>query len=167
MAKRKRGPGAKGGSLTRRQLASLEKSAHALSTMRSLGVSLPRAAREQNVSRETVLRYAGSGLRKGAGGKYVATTHDTMLRVLLLPTPEGLIEVTTRDSHTASRIGRYWNAVRHFLETGDASALSEFIGELIVDADSNEIPFLTDLHELERLGARGALSFESIYVLFR
>jgi hypothetical protein len=93
--------------------------------------------------------------------------HDTKLRVMLVPATRGLTEVRTRDSREATKIGRYWNDLRPFLETGDDSELLKYRDQFIVDADGKRVPLLTDLDELERLGSVGALSFESIYARAR
>ena len=53
--------------------------------------------------------------------------------------------------------------MRQFLETGDDTKLRRLQGEHVLDAAGHSIPLLTDLDELERLGAVGVLSFESIY----
>ncbi len=85
------------------------------------------------------------------------------VRLLVIPTKQGLAEVAIPDSTAATRVGQYWNAVRWFLDTGDGSKLRLFRKLQITDAGGNRISFLTDLAELERLGAAGVLSFESIY----
>jgi|SRR5579862_9023558 len=89
------------------------------------------------------------------------------LRLLVIPTKQGLAEVAISDSAAATRVGQYWNAVRWFLDTGDGSKLRLFRKLQITNADGNRISFLTDLDELERLGAAGVLSFESIYARVR
>lgn len=145
------------------QQASLQKTAHVLSTMRAESVSLHKAAQEQGVSPRTVLRHAGSAMRKSSSGRYKAAPRDTMLRLLVLPSPSGLPEIATRDSRVATMAAEYWNAVHTFLQTGDASDLARFRGRHILDAEGNRVPLLTDLDELERLGSAGVLSFESLY----
>jgi hypothetical protein len=54
-------------------------------------------------------------------------------------------------------------AQRHFLATGDDSKLRMLRGATVNDTAGREVPFLTDLDELERLGDAGVLQFESIY----
>lgn len=146
-----------------RQRESLLKTAHVLTTMRREEISLRRAAREHGVSPKTVQHYAGAALRKTAKGTYKVRARDTMLRPLVLPTSGGLAEVVTRDSRSTSMAAEYSNAVQVFLQTGDDTELQRFRDQVIADADGNRIPLLTDLDELERLGAAGVLSFESLY----
>lgn len=131
--------------------------------MRSEKLSLRKAALERGISPKTVLRYAGSSLRKTSRGKYKVRASDTILRPLVIPTSDGLAEIATRDSRSASTVAEYANAVQAFLQTGDDSILQQFRGQRIIDAEGNQVPLLTDLDELERLGAAGVLSFESLY----
>ena len=60
-------------------------------------------------------------------------------------------------------IGRFWTAVERYRDTGDASALREFRGKYIIDASGKRVRLLTNLHELDRLGSAGVLSFETLY----
>lgn len=137
--------------------------AHAISAMRRDGTSLRQASAENDVSPQTVLRRARAALRKGSSGRYKARPSDTLLRVLSLPTSDGLMELAIRDSRMATLIAEYLNAVLGFLQTGDGSGLVPFRGQYVIDASGRKVPFLTDLDELERLGSAGVLSFESLY----
>jgi hypothetical protein len=125
--------------------------------------TLAEAAREFGRSPRTVLRLAGPALIKGSNGRWAAKKHDRLLRVLPLLNHQGLFEVAVRDSRQASVIGKYWNAVDSYHDTGDASGLREFRGKDVIDADGKRVPLLTDLRELDRLGSAGVLSFESLY----
>lgn len=93
------------------------------------------------------------------GGRKRAQKTD----IFVLPTPNGLIEISVSDPKSASLVGRYWNAVRSFLDTGDESTLRRFRGKIVRDTAGRTVALLADLDELERLGAAGVLSFESIY----
>jgi hypothetical protein len=53
---------------------------------------------------------------------------------------------------------------RYLGEMGDDSALRRLPRNYIVDAEGNHVALLTDVDELDRLGNRGELSFESLYV---
>ncbi len=136
---------------------------HVVTKMRSDGVSLRAASREFEVDPRTVILLAGPALRKRANGRYAAKRSDRLLRVLAIPTPEGLREVAVRDSRQASLLGMYWAAVQRYLATGDASALAQFRNKSITDASGRQFLLLTSLHELDRLGAAGVFSFESLY----
>jgi hypothetical protein len=88
---------------------------------------------------------------------------DNRLRRLVVPVPGGLKEFAVRGSRAASQISARSRAQRDFLATGDDSKMRKLRNKKISDANGREIPFLTDLDELERLGDAGILSFESIY----
>ena len=75
----------------------------------------------------------------------------------------GLQEIGISKLSQATLLGDYWNAAQRYLETGDSSALQEFAGKHITDANRKEWPLLTDLDGLDQLASAGVLSFESIY----
>lgn len=127
------------------------------------GASLTQASHKFHRDPRTVQRLAKSALGKLRNGRWAARKSDRLLRVLSLPDPKGLFEIATRDSRQATIVGKYWNAVDFYRDTGDASALKEFQGQHIVDANGNPVPLLTDLHELDRLASAGVLSFETLY----
>jgi hypothetical protein len=126
-------------------------------------VSLPQASREFGLAPKKVAQLGRSALRKRANGRYAVRTNNRLLRVLVLPTPEGLREVAVHGFKQASLVGRYWAAVHKYLETGDASALQKIRRKTITDADGNRVRLVKDLVELDRLGSAGVLSFESLY----
>jgi len=136
---------------------------HVVSKMRADGVSLKHASKEFGLDPRTVIRWAKPALRKRVNGRYTARVTDKLLRVLTIPSPEGVREIGMRDSRQASRLGQYWAAVRKYLATGDASGVEQFRGKHITDSSRKRIPLLTDLKELDRLGSAGSLSFEGLY----
>lgn len=136
---------------------------HAISKMRSDGVSLHKAAREAGVSSRVVATLGGAALRKSARGRYAVKPKDQLLRVLIIPSPGGLREVPVNDSATASRIAEYSDAVQKYLRTGDTSKLKRFRRMKLKDAKRELIHLLTDPAELSRQGSAGVLSFESLY----
>jgi hypothetical protein len=131
--------------------------------MRADRVSLQQAAREFGVPPKDVVRLGGSALRRSLSGRYVARARDNLLRVMNLPGRRGLREIALDDSREASVVGKYWDAVGLYLQTGDASGLREFRRKSVWDANGRRFELLTDLDELDRLGSAGVLSFESIY----
>ncbi len=76
---------------------------------------------------------------------------------------KGSLYVTVRSPTTASRIAKYHNAVRRFVQTGDASRLRGFHDGFIVDARGRRHPFLTDPAAIRRLARAGEFRFTSIY----
>jgi hypothetical protein len=131
--------------------------------MRNDRSSLPDAAREYGMTSRAVLNLAKPALRKRRNGRYGARKIDRLLRVLVIPTTEGLHEVAIGDSRHASQLGQYWAAVQKYLETGEVTALRKLRRKTITDADGKRIRLIKDLAELDRLGSAGVLSFESIY----
>src|SRR5437667_11339682 len=71
---------------------------HAISKMRTHGVSLPSASREYGLTRRQMQRFGGKALRRRKNGRYAAKTKDPLLRVLIVPTLEGLREIAVTDS---------------------------------------------------------------------
>lgn len=136
---------------------------HTVAKMRSEGMSLSKAAKEFAVDSRSVVHMAKSALRKQKNGRYVAKRSDKLLRVLVIPSADGLKEVAVRDSETASKIAQYSDAVQRYLRTGDTKRLKTFKRLRIKDADGKRVPLLVDLAELNRLGSAGVLSFESLY----
>ena len=128
-----------------------------------LGATLTQASWKFDIDPRTVQRLARPALRKLKNGRWAAKKSDRLLRVLPIPSREGLIDIGVGDSRQATAIGKYWNAVDLYLRTGDGSSLQAFQGKDIIDAGGKPVPLMTDIHELDRLGSAGNLSFESLY----
>lgn len=136
---------------------------HVVSKMRSERVSLREASREFDLDPRVVTRLGKSALRKRKNGQYVAKRSDKLLRILAIPTADGVREIAIRDSRQASVLGKYWAAVQKYLQTGDASGLKKFHRKRITDASGRRVPLIIVQAELDRLGSAGVLSFESLY----
>lgn len=131
--------------------------------MRADRVSLRQASREFDLDARIVTRLGKSALRKRTNGQYVARRSDKLLRILAVPTAEGVREVAIRDSKQSTQLGKYWAAVQKYLQTGDDSALKKFRRKRITDASGKKIPLVVDTTVLDQLGSAGVLSFESLY----
>lgn len=136
---------------------------NAVSKMRTEHVSLSKASQEVGLDPATVIRLVRPALRRQSKGRYVARSRDSLLRVLVIPSPDGLREIAVRDSRQASLIGEYSTAVQRYLQTGDASSLQKFRNKRIRDISGKRILLITNTDELDRLGGAGVLSFESLY----
>jgi hypothetical protein len=136
---------------------------HIISKMRSDRVSLREASREFGLDPRVVARLGKSALRKRKNGQYVPRRSDKLLRILAVPTPDGVREVAIRDSRQATQLGKYWAAVQKYLQTGDDSALKKFRRKRITDVNGRKIPLVLDTAVLDQLGSAGVLSFESLY----
>jgi hypothetical protein len=109
------------------------------------------------------MELSGSALKKQSNGRYAVRSFDRMLRVLVIPSRAGPVEIAVRDSRTASKIGEYHAAVQEFIRRGDDTKLRQFKKLKLKDASGNPIKLLTDRADLMRLAHAGVLSFESIY----
>lgn len=136
----------------------------AVRLMRTRGLSLHRAAADAGTTVNAVKRHAGSALDRTASGRYRATAYDRMVRPMLVPTPTGPVVLDVRDSRTASKLGAYWVAVGHYLETGDDRPLRTFRGKGIT-VNKRFYPFITDRTVIVRQADAGVITFDSIYVL--
>jgi|GEM_PF-1939279 hypothetical protein len=136
---------------------------HVISKMRAESVSLSEASREFGLDPRTVVRFGKPALKKRANGRYSAKPTDKLLRVLVMPTGDGLREVAVRDSRQATLLAKYWAAIQNYLETGDESALGKIRRKTITNSDGKRVRLIKDFAELDRQGSAGVLSFESLY----
>lgn len=124
-------------------------------------LTIAQAARRAGTTVDTMLRYAGAALEK-RGGRYHAKPYDRLARAMEFLTPEGVISLEVRDSRSRRRIGEYMNAVKRYVNTGDARGLRKFQGRAI-RIDGRGYPFATDTATLDRLASAGELGFDNIY----
>jgi hypothetical protein len=145
------------------QLDKYQRVTHAITRMRTDHLSRSRVSRLYGVSPQEMQRLGGTALRKQKNGRYAAKRRDKLLRVLMIVGQRDLGEIVVNDSDQATQIAKHSNAVSLYLRTGDAGPLREFEGQYALDAEGNQVPFLTDLKELDRRGSAGNLSFETLY----
>lgn len=136
----------------------------ALSRMRTDNLSLKAAAREAGTTVNAVKRHAGNALGKTSGGQFRAKRSDRLIRSVRFPTETGSIGLDVKDSRSASRIAAYWNAVKRYIETGDAAGLRRFRGK-VVRVNKRGYPFITDTKALDRLADAGELDFDDLYAM--
>lgn len=148
--------------MPRRSRRAFENVTHAITRMRE-GASLYAAATEFGVAPRTVVTIGKAALRKTKSGRYVAKPSDNLLRVFVVPVHGDRTEVAVRGSRAATAVSDRSNAQKRFVRIGDTSQLHALEGTILLDAEGREVPFLTDLDELERQGDLGVLSDESIY----
>ncbi len=86
------------------------------------------------------------------------------IRVL---TTGGLDYLADLDDRDATSVGRHWNAVRRYLETGHDDDLADFDNIAVTGRDEagavRTARLETDLDAIDRLAVRGEVRFESIY----
>jgi hypothetical protein len=127
------------------------------------GEALTSAAKAVGIAPDTVVRNAGSALTRGPRGRWVAKPSDRLVRRMRFIDERGLRPVEPANSREASKLAEYWNAVDHFLITGDDRSLRRFQQMRLRTRQKTSLRFLTDLDALERLGRAGELSFEDLY----
>ena len=110
-------------SLNERELRSREKSLEVLTKVKR-GQSLTRASRESHTSARTVLK--NTNALKKLNGKWIPKEYDRISRTMSIYENGKQEWIDVRDSRTSSKIGKYNNAVKQFLTTGNADILEEF-----------------------------------------
>lgn len=121
------------------------------------GQSLSTAARDAGTTPATVRRYAAPALTR-EGRRWSATGTDRMYRRMTVLSTDGRVEVDVRSSAQASRVAAHYNAIDHYLRTGDTRPLRPFartrVGGRLLQ---------TDLDQVERWARAGELSIDDIY----
>src|SRR5271155_5868267 len=87
---------------------------HVVSKLRVGDAALWEISPEFDVDPRTVVRHAKTALSKLPNGRYAANPTDNLLRILVLPTNDGLREVAIHDSREASVLSNYWAAVEKY-----------------------------------------------------
>lgn len=140
-----------------------EKSLRVLSKLRSGDSSLNRISGEVEIDSRTVVRLVGSALQKKPSGRYSAKKSDRLLRVLQTPGQKGMQKIAVRGSKQARLVAEHANAVRKYIQTGDARDLRRFCDKKVIIDSGEKVLLLTDLIELDVQGSAGELKFETIY----
>ena len=127
--------------LTSRQKMLREKSLAVISELRNTKTkTLPQAAKDNDITVQNVIKHT-NGFKK-LHGRLVTKKWDRISRPMRINTDGRDTSVEIRDSRTASVVGRYHNAVKHFLNTGDKTKLVKFRNKKVKDANGN-------IHKLE------------------
>lgn len=136
--------------------------------MRNRGLNLRPAVRlfnqlhpDSRTTAKTVMKYAQPAFEK-KGGRWATKSHDRLLRIMLIPTTRGIRTLEVRDSRSASRVGEYFNALKHYLNTGDTSQLNKFRRKYI-QSKKVRYRFLTERDTLDLLAEAGEFRLDSIY----
>ena len=110
-------------------------------------------AKEHSISFRTVQNHTNAF--KKVNDKWVPKRFDIVSRSMLISENGKLRSVEVSDSRHARTIGRYHNAVKHYLNTGDSTRLKKFSKKKIKDSDTKIHSFETRLKKVEEI-------FESI-----
>ena len=142
-----------------------EKSLKVLSKMRREGLSLSRASEieEIKISPKTVIRHTNA--LNFVRGRWKAKKYDKISRVMAINEKGNEIYLNIKNSRYASIIGKYQNAVKQFLETGDEKVLEPFRGKKIKDAKGNWHTLDTDPENLYEIHERR--EEEEFYEIYR
>jgi hypothetical protein len=146
---------------TKRQSASHRKARAALGVMRRLGWSLNKAAKQEHIKPQTVIRHVGKALyRSGPGKPWKATKSDRLPEKVMVLTEQGPIFTVVRSSIERTRLSRYYVALRKWrsAEEGAADELSTFEGLKVAG-----YVLITDPDTLIRLEEAGQLDFDAFY----
>ncbi len=121
--------------LSSRQKLFREKSLSVLSEARKSNQSLSKLAKKHDVSSRTVLNNTNAFRKRQR--RWSAKRFDKVPRVMKINENGKEISIQINDSRTAALIGRYHNAVKKFLSTGDKKSLKKFRNKKIKDMDGN------------------------------
>lgn len=100
------------------------KSLEVLSESRTTKKSLTKIAKQKGISLKTVLH--NTNAFKKVNRRWIAKRSDKISRSMTINEKGKKISIEINDSRHASIIGRYHNAVKEFLNTGNRKKLSEF-----------------------------------------
>ena len=146
---------------TQRQSVSHRKARAVLGAMRRLGLSLNKAAKQEHIKPQTVLRHVGKALyRSGPGKPWKATKSDRLPEKVMILTEQGPIFTVVRSSIERTRLSRYYVALRKWraAEDGAAEELSKFEGLKVAG-----YVLITDPDTLIRLEEAEQLDFDAFY----
>jgi len=128
--------------LTPKQKSLREKSLAVLVQSRKTGKSPTRIAKHLGIPFRTVQN--NTNAFKKVGSSWTPKRFDKIPRSMLTSEKGKLRSIDVSDSRHARTIGRYHNAVRHYLNTGDYTKLKKFAKKKIRDSDGKLHSFETD-----------------------
>ena len=136
-----------------RQKLLREKSLAVINELRnSKTKTLPQVANDNDITVKNVIKHT-NGFKK-VNGKPVVKRWDRIKRVMRINTDGKEKSVEIRDSRTASVVGRYHNAVKQFLNTGDKTKLSKFRNKKVKDSKGKLHKLETNPDEIIRINQR-------------
>ena len=109
-------------------------------------------ARNNHISLNTVIYHTNAF--KKVNGKWTAKKYDHTSRSMIISENGKMQSITISDSRHAKTIGRYHNAVKFYLDTGDKSKLKKFSKRKIKDSNGNLHSFETDPKKVEEINEK-------------
>ena len=124
---------------------------HTLRNSKSNG-SLHTVSAQNDIAISTVVNHT-NGFKK-INGKLVVKRWDVVPRVMLINESGVEKSIEIKNSRTAGVIGRYHNAVKHFLNTGDNTKLNKFKNRKIKNSSGKIHRFETDSEKIIKINQR-------------
>ena len=139
--------------LSSRQKSVRTRSLSVLSELRkSKSKSVQDVARNNGIRVSTVMNNT-NGFKK-VNGRLIVKKWDVVPRVMLINENGKEKSVEVKNSRTAGVIGRYHNAVKHFLNTGDRTKLKQFRNKKIKDSSGKIHRLETDTERIIKINQR-------------
>ena len=139
--------------LSARQKSVRARSLSVISELRkSKSKSTQDVARNNGIRVLTVMNNT-NGFKK-VNGRLVVKKWDVVPRMMLINENGQEKSVEVKNSRTASVIGRYHNAIKHFLNTGDRTKLKQFRNKKIKDSGGKIHRFETDTEKIIKINQR-------------
>ena len=138
--------------LTSKQKSLRTKSLAVLTQSRRTKKLPSTTARNNHISLNTVIHHT-NGFKK-VNGRWTAKKYDHTSRSMIISENGKMHSITISDSRHAKTIGRYHNAVKFYLDTGDKTKLKKFSKRKIKDSDGIIHTFETNPKKVEEINEK-------------
>lgn len=126
------------------------------------GASLTKAAQAVHTSPERLRAFVKDNAIAKRDGRRWTMTDDRPRRVSIIADASAKAIIVPNFTE-ASRTGKYHNAVRRYVNSGNPDHLREFRGKGVHDFRGNFHPFETDPNDLFRYAAKDEPEFHELY----
>jgi len=155
--------------LSERTQSAREKALHVLSDLRrDPNLTLTQAAKNREISPDTIRKHIGSELvQEGPGGRIRVTQSDRLQATLNIPSdkPDVLIPIHTSSSRERYLVGEWFASINE-ASRGDFTRLKQFPKGIVIDG----VRLPTEPHEVQRIleaMETAEQPFEHLYALGR
>lgn len=114
------------------------------------GYSFTGATNEVGLGRSDAIKHLGKTIKR-SGSRWAVNSYDTIQRGMIIyenGVQKGIVVTNSKD---AELIGKYHNAVKQYLKTGDKSFLKSFKKLTIKDANGVKHKFETDPEKIREI----------------
>lgn len=132
--------------LTPKQKSLRKISLGVLSQSRQSKKSLSKLAKENGISLKAVLHNTNA-FRK-LNSRWIPKKFDKIPRVMIINENGREVSIELNDSRRAALVGKYHNAIKQFLSTGNNSKLAKFQNKRIKDIDDKWHSFETETEKI-------------------